>query len=235
MGHHDKRTFEVDPQLAEFDIPIHDFFSSKPEYTAFIIGAYIFSSGKGDEYYTPQSPATSTAKTETKADTSDNPALSHEAMGTTRPHALLLRRSLSDSLGGLWEGPGGSCDSTDATVLDSVAREVLEETGLHVSRIRKLVAVDQWNRDRGLASGPEKRGMAVKFSFAVDVHEANPKADIFNPDWEHNIKLTPGEHERYRWVTEVDIKRYLAGEDEIKLTFPSTAANYLQAFDVYNR
>ncbi|KAK2867853.1 hypothetical protein FQN49_003399 [Arthroderma sp. PD_2] len=238
MAVHDKRTFEVGPQLAEFDIPIHEFFASNPEYTAFVIGAYIFSSGRRAGYYEkiPQPPTATT--TETKADTSDCLAPSFETVEFTPPRALILKRALTDSLGGLWEGPGGSCDSTDATLLDSVVREIFEETGLHVSHIGELVAIEEWERKKGQASeSEEKRGMAVKFSFTVNVHEANdePGNDLFTPDWEHNIKLAPSEHEQYRWVTEVDIGRYSAGQEEIKFTFPSTATNYLEAFDIYNR
>ncbi|EFR02818.1 hypothetical protein MGYG_09100 [Nannizzia gypsea CBS 118893] len=197
-----ERTFKVDQQLDEFDIPIIDFFASKPNHTAFIVGAFIFSPAR--------EPTTTVTDNEARRP----------------PRALLLRRAITDSLGGLWEGPGGSCDDTDATVLDSVAREVYEETGLHVSRIRDLVAVDQWDRVKG-----GEHTKAIKFTFWVDVHEARDA-----PDWENQIKLAPSEHEQYRWVTEADVARYLAGQEEaIKFTFPVAAKNYLEAFAVYNR
>ncbi|EEQ35578.1 hypothetical protein McanMca71_003013 [Microsporum canis] len=202
MENNPKRTFKVDSHLAHFDIPIRDFFALKPGHNAFIIGAFIFSSGK---------TATMTGGDETKE----------------FPRAMLLQRAMSDSLGGLWEGPGGSCDDTDATVFDSVVREVYEETGLHVSRIRELVAIDEWDTVKD-----EQRIRAIKFSFWVEVHEANdvPGNDLFAPDWEHRINLNPNEHEQYLWVTMADVHSYLGGQQEVKFTFPSTGNNYLAAF-----
>lgn len=57
----------------------------------------------------------------------------HIAIGIVerRGRILIARRRSDAMLGGLWEFPGGKCEPGEAP-RDTVAREVLEETGLHV-------------------------------------------------------------------------------------------------------
>lgn len=107
---------------------------------------------------------------------------------------LIIQRALDDSYGGYWDFPGGSLEPEDQTLLDGVAREVLEETGLHVSKIRDLVRVDEWIERKSL-------GVAGKWSFVVDVHEA---ADTVG--WEEKIRLDPREHVKWLWVSEEEIE-----------------------------
>ena len=225
--------YEISPHLAEYNVPFPDFISSHPEYSAFIVGAFIFftrSARDGSEIsLTPST--TSTVQSE------NDPALCKQALFDQQPCVLLLQRSLSDSYGGLWEGPGGSCEDTDATLLDSLAREVLEESGLHVSHVRELVATEKWEIKGG-------RGTAMKYSFLVDVYEAgstgNKEFDasiqIPPPDgWECRIKLAPGEHEDYVWATEEEVQSAIDGkEDKIKLKLAQEEQNILKAFKIYH-
>ncbi|KAJ5114403.1 hypothetical protein NUU61_000162 [Penicillium alfredii] len=79
--------------------------------------------------------------------------------------ALLVKRAESDTMAGHWEVAGGGVDDHDKTFLDAVCREVLEETGLHVSHISTLVAVDTWNH--------RSRTRIARYSFLVEVREVS--------------------------------------------------------------
>lgn len=57
-----------------------------------------------------------------------------------QPKILLIRRAPTDSFPLCWEPPGGGYDAADATILDAVARETLEETGLRISRFVKAIS-----------------------------------------------------------------------------------------------
>lgn len=58
-------------------------------------------------------------------------AVLHRADG----QVLLLRRAASDFMGGLWELPSGKVDGADDSLVDALAREVFEETGLKLSEV----------------------------------------------------------------------------------------------------
>lgn len=174
---------------------------------------------------------------------------------------LLLQRAWSDSYGGYWDFPGGSVEpSSDATLLDGVAREVREETGFHVSRIRELVRVDAWVAHMG-------RRKVAKYSFIVDVHEAAESSaasgewededDESESDhnsvvtqqqqqqqhmplnWEDQVQLAEAEHQRYVWATEEEVeasvvnKRNGRGEEGPYLFVGIQGETALEAFRKY--
>ncbi|KAF8542593.1 NUDIX hydrolase domain-like protein, partial [Trichophaea hybrida] len=99
------------------------------------------------------------------------------------PQLLLLRRAPTDSFPNRWEVPGGGTEPCDATLLDTVVREVREETGLEV------VAV---THDLGVVEFVGRGGRGKKFSFVVEVVEGE-------------VRTNPGEHTEWRWCTGEDV------------------------------
>ncbi|KAJ6133750.1 hypothetical protein N7523_000072 [Penicillium sp. IBT 18751x] len=153
--------------------------------------------------------------------------------GASTPRVLLLQRALTDSMPGCWEGPGGSYEpDVDGTLLDGVVREVLEETGLHVSHIAELVAVDSWTHTR--RNGSKFR--IAKYSFIVEVHEsARPSADQVSRE-EVPVRLMESEHQAFDWATEEDVRLSLQSGGKYQLPLPSTshqAHNILRSFELY--
>ena len=154
---------------------------------------------------------------------------------TSPPRILLLQRSLTDTMGGCWEGPGGAYEpGIDATILDGVVREVLEESGLHVSQIVELVAVDSWLDMR-------RNNTIVKYSFLVEVHEAmrTGPGEVARPvSYEMiPIRLEATEHQAFDWATEGDIRESLQ-TDNGRYQLPSPprghqAPNILRAFALW--
>lgn len=183
-------SFTFAPHLSPFNTDLPTFSATKPGFTDFGVGGFIFSIP----------PCEETTETE-----------------TPEPKVLLLQRSLSDSFGGYWEGPGGGLDpATDRTVLEGAAREVLEESGLHVSRFVDLVAVEEWARMK-----LDRLHVVAKFTFLVEVHEAGTSTgdatkgigevsgEAIQKRWEDGVKLAEREHQDYAWATEDEVREGL--------------------------
>lgn len=94
---------------------------------------------------------------------------------------LILRRSKNDFMGGIWELPSGKVDPGE-TLDQSLAREVLEETGLTVTAVNRYLG----NFDYRSSSGKRSR----QYNFAVDVEKSEP------------VELT--EHDAYAWTDVTD-------------------------------
>ncbi|KAL4918329.1 NUDIX hydrolase domain-like protein [Aspergillus aurantiobrunneus] len=200
--------YTVAPHLKEFTVPFPTFRAARPEYAHYVGGGLIFSrTATGSEAQ------------------NDKDGIDGQAQQPLR--LLLLQRSFEDSYGGHWEGPGGSCDPEDVTVLDGVAREVLEESGLHVSRFIELAGADEWVKLRS-----DRVDVVVKYTFIVEVHEAKAVVSGAERDdsgipaakredgtvvsglqkrWEDKVKLDPAEHRAFDWVTEEEVR--ISGED----------------------
>ncbi|KAJ5297305.1 hypothetical protein PENANT_c005G04266 [Penicillium antarcticum] len=145
---------------------------------------------------------------------------------------LLLQRALTDSMPGCWEGPGGASEpQDDGTLLDGVVREVLEESGLHVTRILELVAVDCWEHHR--RSGGKMR--IAKYSFFVEVRETrNSLGEQLSP-LEVPVQLADTEHHAFEWATEEDVRHSVESQGRYKFPLPSIghqAQNILRAFEL---
>ncbi|PLN75711.1 hypothetical protein BDW42DRAFT_180206 [Aspergillus taichungensis] len=139
---------------------------------------------------------------------------SHTSSATRQaPSVLLLQRSLSDSYPGCWEGPGGACESSDASILAGTAREIFEETGLHVSKVVDLIAMDEWV---DVKRGTMRR--FAKYTFLVEVHEADGLVFASGSScvikgngcteglrWEDRVRVDPTEHQAYAWVAEDEL------------------------------
>jgi 8-oxo-dGTP pyrophosphatase MutT (NUDIX family) len=179
-------SYTVAPHLsAEYDVPFADFALAHPKYRFFVIAGFVFTHRSHNQHLPDSASDSATMK-----------HISSAMSGETKTSHLMLiiQRALDDSFGGYWDFPGGSLEPEDQTLLDGVAREVFEETGLHVSHIRDLVRVDEWVERKSL-------GVAGKWSFVVDVHEA---ADTVG--WEEKVRLDPREHMRWLWVSEEEIE-----------------------------
>ncbi|KAL4886698.1 NUDIX hydrolase domain-like protein [Aspergillus karnatakaensis] len=201
-------TYTVAPHLTSYNLPFPTFRASNPQYTHYVGGGLIFSRSPNlDENGAPDTVPTGDRE-------------------KSNLRILLLQRALTDSYPGAWEGPGGSCEDSDATLLSGVAREVYEETGLNVSHFVDLVAKHEWTRVK-----PDEVIRAVKFTFLVEVHEARdalvsvsgdsgsldgdeglPAARVGDGSvtglarrWEEMVRLDPAEHQAFEWVGEEEI------------------------------
>ncbi|KAB8078610.1 NUDIX hydrolase domain-like protein [Aspergillus leporis] len=209
-------TFTIPPHLNEYNVPFSTFKASNPQWTNFVVGGLVFSRSP------PKAPK-------------------EEKCEDNQPRVLLLQRALTDSLPGYWEGPGGGCEDTDETILAAVAREVVEESGLHVSRIVDLVGVEPWTK--------EKNGTmfyVVKFTFLVEVYEAQ---GVFGEDgekqgeekvevegealkqWEDRVRLEPSEHSAFEWATEEEVRLGLEERGKYKF-LEDEGRNLLKAFRI---
>ncbi|OOQ88634.1 NUDIX domain protein [Penicillium brasilianum] len=207
--------YTIAPHLEYFNVPLTDFIAARPEFDAFGVGGFIFERATT----TPPPPPTANA-------------------GSPPPRILLLQRALTDSMPGCWEGPGGAAEpDEDDTLLDGVVREVAEETGLHVSRIVELVAVDVWMHTR--RNGDRIR--IAKYSFIVEVYEAlRQLADGTTqavPVDEIPVRLEATEHRAFEWAIEEDVKySFQTGKGKYQLPLPAVAhqgPNILRAFGLF--
>jgi 8-oxo-dGTP pyrophosphatase MutT (NUDIX family) len=137
---------------------------------------------------------------------------------------LLIQRSeMEKGFRNCWEIPGGQCDDEDETILHSAARELLEETGLHVARLNYQVGE---NTRFQTGSGKRPR-IWQKFSFVVDVVEAGPNPRKPTPV---QVKLDPIEHQNHVWVTQADVKRYRTKRTQLMFTSEDQRNLMLEAF-----
>ncbi|KAK6528890.1 hypothetical protein TWF694_004121 [Orbilia ellipsospora] len=105
---------------------------------------------------------------------------------------LLIRRSANEAaFPKMYEVPGGGAEAPpiDATLLDSVARELFEETGLVATRITRLIGTSDFEGRRG--------DKWRKFSFEVHVEDTA------------RIVLQPAEHDQFIWIGFEEFKKEL--------------------------
>ncbi|KAE8152768.1 NUDIX hydrolase domain-like protein [Aspergillus avenaceus] len=196
-----EKQFTVPPHLEQYTAPLAVFRAANPQYTHFVVGGLVFSNP------TP---------------TTDNPS--------PESKVLLLRRALTDSLPGYWEGPGGGCEETDDSIVDAVVREVREESGLHVSRVVDLVGIEEWVKLK-----PDQVVKAVKFHFLVEVWEAQG----FIPGgegqvverWEDGVLLTPEEHDAFVWEGVDEVRASLEGKGKY-MVLEDEGRNLVKAFEL---
>ncbi|KAL4806808.1 NUDIX hydrolase domain-like protein [Aspergillus unguis] len=193
--------YTVAPHLQHLAAPFPTLRAAQPNYAHYVGGGLIFSR-------------------DTKPKSQNNKTDKEETEGQLR--ILLLQRSFEDSYGGAWEGPGGSCDPEDESLLDGVAREVLEESGLHVSRFVELAEKREWAK-----VWPSRVDQVVKYTFIVEVHEARSAlkeekdedglpADKNERKWEETVKLDPAEHRDFAWATEDEVRESVDGTGRFK-------------------
>jgi 8-oxo-dGTP diphosphatase len=109
---------------------------------------------------------------------------------------LLVRRHKDDGLGGYWEFPGGNVEFLE-TRKQTIIREVLEETGLKIRKLKELNTID-------VTLKKEKK------HFIVICYKAESPTD--------KIKLSK-EHDAYEWVKKFPSKKMSPLIKRFKLNF----------------
>jgi 8-oxo-dGTP pyrophosphatase MutT (NUDIX family) len=89
----------------------------------------------------------------------------------------------------MFEIPGGHAEDADETILSTVARECVEETGLVVKQI-----VDEFEGFE-YESG---KGLTVQLNFVVEVDGQDAVI----------VKLNPEEHQAFAWVEKEDLEKF---------------------------
>lgn len=133
---------------------------------------------------------------------------------------LLLQRTCTDITSpDLWEVPWGNSEFADPTILHSVQRVMLETTGLHLTRLLKLIG-------SGEESVSSQR-VTLHLSFETEIDEmVDLSIGIFSlPSHEISVEIDTKEHQDSIWATEKEIK-----DDEFELAVPQQKDIILQAF-----
>ncbi|CCX05845.1 NUDIX hydrolase domain-like protein [Pyronema domesticum] len=101
---------------------------------------------------------------------------------------LLIRRSKEEAaFPSRWEVPGGGAEPTDESLLDTVVRELKEETGLEVASISECL---------GQIEFPGRFGrMWRKYNFLVEVKEGQ------------EVVTDPMEHSEHIWGTKEEVEK----------------------------
>lgn len=143
-------SISIPPSLRHLAISLPQYLSENPQYDCLVVGACIFA---------PQH------RSQLNSDSSS-------------PRLLLVQRAATErAFPNLWEIPGGSSEVTDPTVLHSLAREVFEETGLHLTRVVRQVGkgVEFGSRPREMnddgGGGVKPRKSFLKLTFEIEVAE----------------------------------------------------------------
>lgn len=143
-------------------------------------------------------------------------ALVVDTPGNSSPRILLLQRAAIDSHPNRWEPPGGAVDDDDVTILQAVARELIEETGLRATRIGGPIGESQFFK--------KSNGDAIcRFSFAVHVDAGKEGGLVVQPD--------PNEHQSFIWATEDEVRAGKAGDVELNFVPGEVKHTVLLAFN----
>ncbi|RBQ76622.1 hypothetical protein FVER14953_20090 [Fusarium verticillioides] len=123
-----------------------------------------------------------------------------DATATSEHRILLLQRAETEDGVGKWEPTGGACDDCDKSILSAAARELHEEAGLDAKWIGGPV-----NKRHFFTLDDGKR--VCQFNFPVRVDMSNQA-----------VKLSPGEHQRFIWATEEEVKSRKVSDIDIEFT-----------------
>jgi 8-oxo-dGTP diphosphatase len=101
---------------------------------------------------------------------------------------LVVRRSPTDSLPGMWEIPGGAVEPGEAFEA-AAARELAEETGIRAEGLSEMLRL----------TGPAPRGF----------RQARIEVGVFRLRLEARpeVRLTPEEHSEFRWLPPGELAR----------------------------
>ncbi|ATY61731.1 NUDIX domain [Cordyceps militaris] len=164
------------------------------------------------------------------------------------PRTLLLCRAATDTYPLKWEVPGGSVDAADATILDGVARELFEESGLTATRLAAPILMSPEEPlpepvRAGLGIQPQHETLGHEGLTVTFVESRNLWAKLtalVTVRADDEVRLTPEEHGEAAWVSEDEVRRAVLppkeeGEGERKLDFVSDGVrrSILDGFRVY--
>lgn len=159
------------------------------------------------------------------------------------PRILLIQRAATErAFPNLWEIPGGSSEFSDPTVLHSVAREVFEETGLHLTKFVAEIG-------DGIELRTSENKLWLKLSFEIEVAEFNnpseelsqqaissvPKENPVEGNVMESVAITldPEEHQKYAWVTEEELRQHTVSTGPYPLTTEDVRQMLLEAFKIH--
>ena len=203
-------TFAIPPSLTPLAVPMSTYLASHPTHTAVLSGVLVFTKPK---------PKQGTAHAPSGGD------------DRAPPKILLLQRASHDFMPHLWETPGGSVDSDDATILHGAARELWEEAGLRVTAFRAVVGAGEVF-GRGGGGGVE----FAKVSFWADVEglgDGDGEGEGVERKVEVEVKIDPDEHQRFVWASEEECRASRVGSLEIEFTSPAQRRTILEGFRVW--
>ncbi|KAI9752791.1 MAG: hypothetical protein M1835_001065 [Candelina submexicana] len=223
----------IPPPLQQYNVSPAAYLAQNTGVDCLVVAALIFAtpaSKSNNAMNETTTPSSSTTHTPHPGNTTTTAAFSSPTISTpsAEPHLLLVQRSANDSLPNRWEIPGGSCDSTDPTLFQSLAREVFEETGLHVTRIvRKIGPNIRFQTGNPRAKRPLKSW--VKLSFEVEVEEVMRADNIVVLD-SIPVVLDPKEHQSHMWVSLMNVLSARKGMRNIALTSKENTDVMIEGF-----
>lgn len=108
---------------------------------------------------------------------------------------LLLKRNADEAYyPNVFEIPGGKVDAQDTCIRDAIAREVVEETGLHVSAITAALPTMKYTTrkttraEAGLEVVIERHALQLSYIVSID------------PEQGMNFRVNKNEHSMGSWV-----------------------------------
>ncbi|KAH6640186.1 NUDIX hydrolase domain-like protein [Chaetomium tenue] len=145
----------------------------------------------------------------------------HNTTTTNNNRVLLIQRAPRDGFGLKWECPGGRVDTTDASLLHALCREVREETGLVVRRVERVVEVGEFD------GGGGERWRKVTFLVGVEGLrlEGGLEGDGFPV-----VRLSEEEHVGAVWAAEGEVRAGRVGEREIQFAYDAQRETTLEVF-----
>lgn len=114
----------------------------------------------------------------------------------SEPRTLILQRADRNGLAGKWESPGGKIEDDDCCILDAVARQLQDQTGL--KEVTKHLKIDM-----SFAFTSGKRTQMCQLNLILLLTK------------KPTVKLNKAEHKGFEWVTG---DRMSAMHDGSKLT-----------------
>lgn len=211
-------TFTISPALQStlYDAPVQTYLSANPTVTNPLASAAVF-------FHQP-----------------------HRSPHRSQPRLLLLQRAPTDTLPLKWELPGGSVDlgpgdggsSGDFSVIHGVVRELREETGLVAKKVVRELGVQREFYEEIPGQGDSRRLTWRMVIFEVDVdfgtvEEGQGEEEKIGLLLLPKVKLEPGEHARYLWCTEEDIRAGWCDGVELELTHEDWRGIMLIAFELH--
>ncbi|KAJ6441571.1 NUDIX domain-containing protein [Purpureocillium lavendulum] len=144
--------FTVDAAVpACLSLPPREFLAARPHIHRLMAACMVFRRAE-------QHASTDNNNTNNATTTSDNRGRKQEERQGPVLQALLIRRAAADSYSLKWEIPGGSVSlARDASVLAAAARELREETGLRVARVRRPLGMLMHSSPSPLSCAPGDR------------------------------------------------------------------------------